>query len=91
MSSCAYFNSDLQASKLLKEPPKPAESLEELNEDDGDETYFKDPQQLLDLFTGLEEQNVFLIQHVQEIEEGALSMCSSDDDFLLEKPARARS
>ena len=37
----------------------------------GDETpmYFKEPQQLLDIFTQLEEQNLFLIQNSQETEE----------------------
>ena len=31
--------------------------------------YFQEPQQLLDIFTALEEQNLFLIQNAQETEE----------------------
>jgi cilia- and flagella-associated protein 100 len=34
-----------------------------------DEMYFKEPSQLLDIFTQLEERNLFLIQNVQETEE----------------------
>jgi len=34
-----------------------------------DEMYFKEPQQLLDIFSQLEERNLFLIQNVQETEE----------------------
>lgn len=35
----------------------------------GLELYFKDPQQLLEVFTNLEEQNLSLIQNTQEMEE----------------------
>ena len=33
------------------------------------ELYFTDPQQLLDIFTKLEEQNLSLVQNTQEMEE----------------------
>ena len=33
------------------------------------ELYFTEPQQLLDVFTKLEEQNLSLIQNTQEMEE----------------------
>lgn len=33
------------------------------------ELYFTDPQQLLDVFTKLEEQNLSLVQNTQEMEE----------------------
>lgn len=47
-------------------------SLYETDEDDSDnepELYFADPQQLLDIFAELEEQNLSLIQNSQETEE----------------------
>merc|ERR1712154_552042 len=34
-----------------------------------DDMYFKDPQQLFDIFAALEKKNLFLIQNVQETEE----------------------
>lgn len=39
------------------------------SDEDEDEMYFKDPDQLLDIFAQLEERNLFLIQNVQETEE----------------------
>ena len=39
------------------------------NQDDDDELYFSEPKHLLDIFTWLEEQNLFLIQNTQETEE----------------------
>ena len=38
------------------------------------ELYFKDPQQLLDIFAELEEQNLSLIQNSQETEEALEEM-----------------
>ncbi|XP_043742885.1 cilia- and flagella-associated protein 100 isoform X2 [Cervus elaphus] len=44
---------------------------DDLDSDDGEELelYFTDPQQLLDVFTKLEEQNLSLVQNTQEMEE----------------------
>uniref|UniRef100_A0A7S3B2T8 Uncharacterized protein n=1 Tax=Haptolina ericina TaxID=156174 RepID=A0A7S3B2T8_9EUKA len=45
-------------------------SDDEVPEDEEDSPmYFKEPQQLLDIFTALEESNLFLIQNSQETEE----------------------
>lgn len=52
--------------KKLKDPPLPVEEEEE----EEDDAYFKTPNQILELYTHLEEQNLFLIQNVQETEEG---------------------
>ena len=51
-------------------PPRPLLEDEEAT-DSGEELpmFFTDPQQLLDIFTSLEEQNLFLIQNAQEAEE----------------------
>jgi len=51
-------------------PEKPEIDQEELT-DSGDDLpmYFNEPQQLLDIFTSLEEQNLFLIQNAQETEQ----------------------
>ena len=62
-----------KASKLLKEPPRPSVDGTE-NLVDEEETYFKTPQQLLDLFVALEEQNLFLVQNLQETEESKESI-----------------
>ena len=50
---------------------KTKEKLRQILEDSEDEyeVPFKDPQQLLDLFAMLEEQNLFLIQQGQENEQ----------------------
>ena len=46
-----------------------------INEDDEDlELYFNDPQQLLDIFLELEEQNLSLIQNSQDTEEALEEM-----------------
>ena len=39
-------------------------------EEDDEALYFSEPKHLLDIFTALEEQNLFLIQNAQETEEG---------------------
>ena len=57
----------LQAAAKLEEP-EPPESWEDPEEEDID-MYFKHPQQLLEIFSQLEEQNLFLIQNCQETEE----------------------
>jgi hypothetical protein len=55
---------------LRKEPPKPPEA-EALGaaEVPQSEMFFRRPQQLLDILADLEEQNLFLIQNAQEVEE----------------------
>ncbi|KAM4820989.1 cilia- and flagella-associated protein 100 isoform 1-T2 [Thomomys bottae] len=51
-------------------PSSPLPSQENMDSDVEDmELYFTDPQQLLDVFTKLEEQNLSLIQNTQEMEE----------------------
>jgi len=51
--------------------PKPEDEAEEEEYDDAENMpmYFQKPQQLLDIFSQLEEQNLFLIQNCQETEE----------------------
>ncbi|XP_055413680.1 cilia- and flagella-associated protein 100 [Bubalus kerabau] len=56
------------------ESKRPSSTLpvqDDLDSDDGEELelYFTDPQQLLDIFTKLEEQNLSLVQNTQEMEE----------------------
>lgn len=51
--------------------PPPRLRLQEL------ELYFTEPQQLLDLFTELEEQNLSLIQNTQEMEEALEDLSNS--------------
>ena len=57
----------LEEAMQLKEPQVP-ESWDD-PDDQEEPMYFKNPQQLLDIFGQLEEQNLFLIQNVQETEE----------------------
>jgi len=47
----------------LEDEPEPSDSESE------DAMYFKEPDQLLDIFTNLEETNLFLIQNAQETEQ----------------------
>ena len=54
----------LEEAMQLKEPQVP-ESWDD-PDDQEEPMYFKNPQQLLDIFDQLEEQNLFLIQNVQE-------------------------
>ena len=49
--------------------PTPSPPPQDINEYDEDEMYFKQPQQLLEVFATLEERNLFLIQNAQETEE----------------------
>ncbi|KAM6216172.1 cilia- and flagella-associated protein 100 [Rhynchocyon petersi] len=58
------------ASKESSVPSTPGEK-EEDSDSEGEELelYFTEPQQLLDVFTELEEQNLSLIQNTQEMEE----------------------
>jgi hypothetical protein len=59
-----------EGEKQLQLPPAPRledEPYPELPEEE-DRMYFKDPQQLMDIFSALEEQNLFLIQNSQETE-----------------------
>ncbi|XP_031811744.1 cilia- and flagella-associated protein 100 isoform X1 [Sarcophilus harrisii] len=73
-SSAPSSSQDLQP--LFKiNPMKKGSNLQssartdEAESDDELDLYFTDPQQLLDIFTQLEEQNLSLIQNSQEIEE----------------------
>ncbi|XP_051839003.1 cilia- and flagella-associated protein 100 isoform X1 [Antechinus flavipes] len=50
-------------------PPQSSARSDETESDDELDLYFTDPQQLLEIFTQLEEQNLSLIQNSQEIEE----------------------
>eukprot|EP00163_Fabomonas_tropica_P003577 TRINITY_DN13085_c0_g2_i1.p1 TRINITY_DN13085_c0_g2~~TRINITY_DN13085_c0_g2_i1.p1 ORF type:complete len:578 (+),score=174.27 TRINITY_DN13085_c0_g2_i1:240-1973(+) len=65
-----------QASVFQPEEPPPSPTMSDVSSDEegyssGEDLpmYFKDPQQLLDIFTALEEKNLFLIQNSQETEE----------------------
>lgn len=57
-------------------PQPPTENDDEDDEDDDEdfELYFTDPQQLLDIFLELEEQNLSLIQNSQDTEEALEEM-----------------
>jgi len=51
-------------------PPQPKLDDEEMSDSDSEmPMYFTEPQQLLDIFTALEESNLFLIQNSQETEQ----------------------
>lgn len=55
--------------------PSDAEITSDADEsDDEQELWFSDPQQLLDIFAELEEQNLSLIQNSQETEEALEEM-----------------
>ncbi|XP_028907165.1 cilia- and flagella-associated protein 100 isoform X1 [Ornithorhynchus anatinus] len=56
-------------STLVKNQPETQESINSESEDEILELYFTDPQQLLNIFKELEEQNLSLIQNSQETEE----------------------
>ena len=63
----------LKAFLKEKEPPAPIHN----DEDDAKEEaamHFQEPQQLLDILSDLEEQNLFLIQNAQEVEEALDSL-----------------
>lgn len=64
---------DLDSPRLLHLPPAPRLEDEPLPETTEEEAgplpmYFREPQQLMDIFAALEEQNLFLIQNSQETE-----------------------
>ncbi|XP_060036236.1 cilia- and flagella-associated protein 100 isoform X2 [Erinaceus europaeus] len=56
---------DVKGSSSVQPPPEEPES----DDDEKPELYFTEPQQLLDVFMKLEEQNLSLIQNTQEMEE----------------------
>ena len=56
--------------EAIRDRPRPPMPPKDLGPDDWQEPmYFKTPGQLLEVFTQLEEQNLFLIQNAQETEE----------------------
>eukprot|EP01138_Halocafeteria_seosinensis_P000071 gb/GECG01000072.1/.p1 GENE.gb/GECG01000072.1/~~gb/GECG01000072.1/.p1 ORF type:complete len:478 (+),score=130.00 gb/GECG01000072.1/:1-1434(+) len=62
-------NIDKKLEQQLKPKPKLEDyPLPEITEDDY-EMYFTNPEQLLEIFSGMEEENLFLIQNNQEIEQ----------------------
>lgn len=65
-----FKKKDTEAEALTRMPPRPDIADTPL-ESSGEELpmYFVRPQQLLDIFTQLEERNLFLIQHCQETEQ----------------------
>jgi hypothetical protein len=60
--------------KTITEDQERREDEEEEGDDEDLELYFTDPQQLLDLFLELEEQNLSLIQNSQDTEEALEEM-----------------
>ncbi|XP_074861364.1 cilia- and flagella-associated protein 100 [Carettochelys insculpta] len=58
-----------QSLAALAAEKKESMSISDEDEDEEPELYFTDPQQLLNIFTELEEQNLSLIQNSQETEE----------------------
>ena len=66
----AKAREDYEATSRTPKPVQPASLLTDEEEEQlSNEMYFKHPQQLLDIFAQLEEQNLFLIQNCQETEE----------------------
>ncbi|XP_027719796.1 cilia- and flagella-associated protein 100 isoform X2 [Vombatus ursinus] len=59
----------MSPSKKESSPTELSSRTDEVDSDDELDLYFTEPQQLLDIFTQLEEQNLSLIQNSQEIEE----------------------
>ncbi|XP_072276628.1 cilia- and flagella-associated protein 100 [Pyxicephalus adspersus] len=59
----------LSSATYQAEDKSTSESLVSSDSDEEPELYFTDPQQLLDIFSELEEQNLSLIQNSQETEE----------------------
>lgn len=55
--------------RYMKAGEAAARAAEPPDEPEAELMYFKEPQQLLDVFTSLEESNLFLIQNSQETEE----------------------
>ena len=80
---------NLKAALPKQEPPKPPE--EEASAADGDTMHFERPAQLHEILSELEEQNLFLIQNGQEVEEELEALKSklkcASPPWLL--PARA--
>jgi len=61
-----------EAAEVIEDPPTPRTPDEEKGDSSSGEDipmYFKESQQLLDIFAGLEESNLFLIENCQETEE----------------------
>ena len=65
-----------------------AQSLDDEDCDDEEAMYFTAPQQLLDLFSQLEERNLFLIQNVQETEEAVEEMRARYADMEADMDAK---
>lgn len=63
--------SNLAEAMTSREPPKPpdAEPPKESDPPPQSAMYFDRPEQLLQILANLEEQNLFLIQNAQEVEE----------------------
>lgn len=70
-SSLASASGGLNPAAATETETKQAATEESENEEDDEdfELYFTDPQQLLDIFLELEEQNLSLIQNSQDTEE----------------------
>lgn len=70
-SSLASASGGLNPAAATETEAKQAATEESENEEDDEdfELYFTDPQQLLDIFLELEEQNLSLIQNSQDTEE----------------------
>jgi len=72
--------------KRREENPDAHIDLGDISSDgeDVDEMYFQEPSQLLDIFAQLEERNLFLIQNVQETEEGLEELRQKYDDTTMQ-------
>jgi hypothetical protein len=70
-STSKHNESEAPSAELKKEN---ANRIEEEEEEEDLELYFSDPQQLLDIFLELEEQNLSLIQNSQDTEEALEEM-----------------
>ena len=80
------------APRVPQFPPEPTFNEEDDITDSGEELpmYFTEPQQLLDIFTQLEEQNLFLIQNSQETEQALEELRQQFNETKRKMQVRSR-
>ena len=69
-------------------PPEPEfdDTDEDYLSDSDPPMYFREPEQLLDTFTALEEQNLFLIQNSQETEQALEELKQTYEIIIIDNP-----
>ena len=80
------------APRVPQFPPEPTFNEEDDITNSGEELpmYFTEPQQLLDIFTQLEEQNLFLIQNSQETEQALEELRQQFNETKRKMQVRSR-